>query len=232
MASVTGRALTIGGLSPDHDDLALHRHAIELSGVARPRVCFVPTAGGDDEGDIQRFYELYPRRICRPSHLTLLREVSIDPVEAIMAQDVVYVGGGSTPILLAALRVHGLDRALLARWEAGAVLCGHSAGSLVWFEGGITDSLGPELQPMADGLGFLPGSNCPHFDEPGRRDAYERALTSGRLQAGTAADDGVALVWEGPTLVEAVSSRPAGSGYRLNPTDTSVDCELVRTRRL
>jgi len=229
---VPGHVLAIGGLSPDHDDTALHRFVIELSGVRRPRVCFVPTASGDHDGFIEKFYELYPTSICEPSHLTLVRSVPSDPVEMILDQDVIYVGGGSTPILLAALRVHGLDHALRARWEAGALLCGDSAGSLVWFTGGVTDALGPELRPMADGLRFLPGSNCPHFDHPGRQEAFEAAIRAGDLDAGTAADDGAALLREGTTLVEAVSSRPTGSGHRVTREGADVDCTPIPTRRL
>jgi peptidase E len=95
------------------------------------------------------------------------------------------------------------------------VLCGISAGSLCWFEGGVTDSFGP-LRTLSDGLGLLPGTNCPHYDsELERRPAYERAVAAGALGAGLAADDGVALHFVGPELSDVVSERPGAAAYRV-----------------
>ena len=98
--------------------------------------------------------------------------------ERLLAQDAIYVSGGNTANMLAVWRVHGVDAALREAWERGIVLSGPSAGGLCWFEGGVTDSFGPELARLDDGLGFLPGSFCPHYDtEPERRPTYERLAT-------------------------------------------------------
>jgi dipeptidase E len=229
---VTGYVVAIGGLSMDHDDTALNRFIVGLVDERLPRVCFVPVASGDNDDYIAKFYEQFPASICRPTYLSLLRSVPLDPAVVLSDQDIIYLGGGSTPILLAALRAHGLDAVLREAWERGAVLCGDSAGSHVWFEGCVTNSFGPHLTVLADGLGFLPGSNCAHFDRPDYRSAFEEAIRVGRLTPGTAADDGVALVWRGLTLVEVVGSRPTGDGYRVSVEKGTVNRETIVARRL
>jgi peptidase E len=101
-------------------------------------------------------------------------------------------------------------------WEKGAVLAGISAGSLCWFESGVSDSVVPGDFALLHCLGFLPGSNCPHYDgEPERRPVYHRLLAAGLLADGYAADDGVALHFVGDRLERVVSSRPHAKAYRL-----------------
>jgi peptidase E len=96
-----------------------------------------------------------------------------------------------------------------------------SAGSLCWFEAGITDSYGP-LRGLRDGLGLLAGSNCPHYDgEARRRPTYHREITAG-LPAGIAADDFCGLHFAGTELVEAVSSRSGAGAYRVELADGAV----------
>ena len=101
--------------------------------------------------------------------------------------------------MLAVWRVHGFDAILREAWEAGVLLCGWSAGMICWFEAGITDSFGPQLEGMSDGLGFLPGSACPHYDgEEWRRPVYTRLVGEG-FPPGIALDDGVAAHYAGPS---------------------------------
>ena len=132
-----------------------------------------------------------------------------------LGQDVIYVGGGNTANMLAVWRVHGMDAALREAWEQGVVLCGSSAGMICWFEAGLTDSFGPQLEGMRDGLGFLPGSACPHYDgEELRRPRY-RELVDGGFPAGYAAEDGVGLHFVGTELAEVVAAEPGKRAYRV-----------------
>jgi len=107
----------------------------------------------------------------------------------VLSQDVIWVGGGNTASLLAVWRAHGLDLVLREAWEQGVVLCGVSAGMNCWFEGSTTDSFGPTLAPLKDGLGILAGSCCPHYDSnEQRRPIYRGAVDRGELGPGYAAD--------------------------------------------
>lgn len=202
----------------------------ELSGATSPRVCALHTATGDDAARRALWYAAVAGAGWRPSHLALFPMPNVPDVRAhLLAQDVVWVGGGSVANLLALWRLHGLDAILREVWEAGVVLTGGSAGSLCWFEGGTTDSFGPELRPVTDGLGFLPGSTCPHYDsEERRRPLYQRLVAAGGIPPGIATDDGVGLHFVGTELHEAVTDREAGAAWRVTADgETRVPARLL-----
>jgi peptidase E len=137
--------------------------------------------------------------------------------ELALGSDVILVCGGNTANMLAVWRLHGFDRILREAWEAGVVLAGWSAGMICWFEAGVTDSFGPQLAGMRDGLGFLPGSACPHYDgEELRRPVYTDLVANG-FPPGIALDDGAAAHYAGTELVEVFSPRPDARGYRVGP---------------
>jgi peptidase E len=130
-------------------------------------------------------------------------------------QDVIYVGGGNTRSLLALWREWGLDTALRAAYENGVLLGGISAGMICWFEYGITDSNPGALSPLP-GLGWLPGTACPHYDgEAERRPAFHRMLAEERVPPGYAADDGAALHFIDEQLAEVVVTKPTAGAYRV-----------------
>jgi len=204
-----------GGFSMEPDNPLLDEYVLSLSGAESPHILFLATASGDDRGYIDRFYAAFARFPCVPSHLSLFQPSTADPRALVLAQDVVYVGGGNTKSLLALWREWGLDSALREFWQAGGVLAGLSAGSICWFEEGVTDSIPGALSALPC-LGFLAGSNCPHYDgEPERRPSYQRLVARGRIVDGYAADDGAALHYVGDRLERVVSSRPHTRAYRL-----------------
>src|SRR5262245_19601149 len=217
-----------GGFSMEPDNPLLDDFVLGLSRRQPARVCFVPTASADAPTYIVRFYRAFAGR-CIPSDLTLWNPTSLPRRPArtselaafVAEQDVFYVGGGDTANLLVLWRRHGLDVLLRRAWSDGAVLAGVSAGMMCWFNGGVTDSFGG-LEPLDDGLGFIDATACPHYDgEPGRRPAYHRAIAGG-MQAGYAAEDGAALHFRGPDLVEVVSSRPQAAAYRVEQIGSGV----------
>jgi peptidase E len=209
-------ALGGGGFSMEPDNPLLDDYVLTLARSPRPRVCFVPTASGDSESYCLRFYEAFAPRNCLPTHLPLFKRRNADLRALVLSQDVIYVGGGNTANLLAIWRMHGLDAILGDALAQSVVLCGISAGSLCWFEGGTTDSFGPALAPLRDGLGFLPGSNSPHYDgEAQRRPTYHRLVADGSLPPGYAADDGCALHFVDGRLHRCVSSRANAGAYRV-----------------
>jgi dipeptidase E len=135
----------------------------------------------------------------------------------LLGQDVLYVGGGSMLNLLAVWRAHGVDAILREAWERGIVLCGLSAGSMCWFEAGVTTSLG-HPRPVR-GLGLLPGSNSVHYDsEPARRPCFHEAIRTEAVPPGWAVDDGAGLLFAGRELIEAVSARAGAGAYWVEET--------------
>lgn len=196
------------------DNPLLDDHLLALTGVDHPRLALLPTGSADSDNVIARFYDAFARK-AQCTHLPLFKRDR--PVDLLLEQDAIYVSGGNTANLLAIWRVHGVDAALRQAWRQGTVLSGVSAGALCWFEGGVTDSFGA-LAPLKDGLGFLSGSCCPHYDgEVERRPAYTRLVASGALPPGVAAGDGAALCYRDTELVEAVTSRPEAKAWRVRP---------------
>jgi dipeptidase E len=204
-----------GGGFVSTPDSPLIPYVLGLAREPRPRVCFVPTAGGDNLAYVAAFYRVCASLDCRPADLPLFLRTDEDARSKLLAQDVIWVGGGNTANLLAVWRAHGVDRVMREAWEEGVVLAGSSAGMICWFEASITDSFGPQLAPLRDGLGFLPGSACPHYDgEERRRPVYREAVASG-FPAGYAADDRVALRFDGGDLAECVTAREGASAWRV-----------------
>src|SRR3954451_17634391 len=151
-------ALGGGGFTAGPQDSALDDLVLDLVPQREPRICFLPTASGDPAEQVGRFYETFADRACRPSHLSLFR-LADDPIplaERLLAQDVIYVGGGSMRNLLAIWRAHQLDTLLAACWRRGIALAGLSAGAMCWFAAGITRSRG-SAEPIGV-LGLLDGS--------------------------------------------------------------------------
>ncbi len=173
-----------------------------------PKICFLPTASGDTESYVQAFYARYTPDMCEPSHLYLFRREVKDLRNFLLANDVIYVGGGNTANMLAVWRVHGVEDILREAYEAGIVLCGTSAGSLCWFECGVTDSFGLDLAPLHDGLGFIRGSSCPHYDSEERRQPQYHKFVQEGFPGGYAIDEGGAAHFVNGEFREAVSSKP------------------------
>jgi dipeptidase E len=212
---VSGHILALGGGALLDRNSRLEDFMLGLAGSSRPRVCFLPTAGGENPESIVRFYEEFTVRDCRPSHVTLFG-MPEDPASHLAQQDVIYVGGGNTANMLAIWRVHGIDSALREAWSRGAVLGGWSAGANCWFEDCVTDSFGPDLQELGDGLEIHSGSFCPHYDvQPERRPTYTRLVREGVLPPGYAADDDAGFHFQGRELREVVSQRDGAQGYRV-----------------
>jgi dipeptidase E len=215
--SGTRRIVAIGGLSwAEQERRKLEDYFLGLAGGGRPRVLFVPTAVADDAEATLRAYEQLGDR-AQVSHVSFFPWPPAGLRELVLAQDVIYVSGGSTANALAIWRAHGFDSILSEAWEAGIVLTGWSAGMICWFEAGVTDSFRPELDGMRDGLGFLPGSACPHYDgEERRRPVYTKLVAEG-FPPGLAAEDCVALRFDGTELAEVVTARPGSRAYRVLP---------------
>jgi dipeptidase E len=205
-----------GGFSMEAGNPLMDEYVLGLVARARPRVCFLPSASGDADHYIVRFFRHFAADRCEPSHVSLFRRergVGGDLREHLLAQDLIYVGGGSLVSLLGVWRAHGLDKILREAWRSGVVLCGLSAGSLCWFAEGVSAFHGtPE---RVRGLGLLPHANAVHYDgDRGRRAAFHRFLAAG-MPGGYACEDGAALHFVGTELARVVSSRPGASAFHV-----------------
>jgi dipeptidase E len=209
-----------GGFSMEAGNPLLDDYVLSLTGKDRPRVCFLPTASGDADHYIVRFYRHFACD-ADASHVSLFRRdrgcgaVQDNVAEHLLQQDLIYVGGGNVVSMLGTWRAHGLDEALATAWERGVVLCGLSAGSLCWFAESLTAFHGAPKR--VDGIGLLPYSNCVHYDaEPERREEYLRFVGDG-MRSGYAAEDGAALHFQGTELARVISSRQGARAFHVDP---------------
>jgi len=191
--------------------------AIELSGVAgrAPRLVHLGTANGDQRSHNAELDEAAKLAGIQLTHLNLFPMPSVtDPEGLLLDADVVWVGGGSVANLLAVWRTHGIDLALRRAWEKGVVLAGVSAGSICWHRGGTTDSFGPDLRAVTDGLGLLPYGNGVHYDsEAARRPLVHKLVGEGVLPRTYCTDDGVGVLYRRDRFVGAFAEQLGKAAY-------------------
>ena len=209
----------------------LIHYCVERAGVLgrAPSICHISTASGD-----QRYWQANLDMAAKEagficSHLNLFPMPNVGDVESFLGEhDVIWVGGGSVANLLSIWRVHGLDEIMKRLWLSGKVLGGVSAGSICWHVGGTTDSFGPELRVVNNGLGFLPFSNGVHYNsEAQRRPLFHEAIRSGQLPDGYATDDGVGLVYVGTNFEGAVTEVEGRFAYRVRLIRGEVEEEAI-----
>jgi dipeptidase E len=195
------------------DEMVIERYFLDQTGKKRPRICFIPTASAESPKHIIDFYQAFLKLDCQPTHLSLFNLPTADLESFILAQDAIYVGGGNTKSMLVLWREWNLDTILQKAWQQGIVLGGVSAGSICWFQQGITDSI-PGPLTVINALGFLKGSNCPHYDgETERRPSYHNYILEGKLKSGIAIDDNVAVHFVGEEIANVIKANPKGNSY-------------------
>jgi peptidase E len=231
---------TSGGIGPGlrtrFEFTALTDLAVDLSGVTgrAPRICFLATALGDDKSVLHHLTEAAENRGFSASHVSLFPMPTVEDITAhLLDQDVVWVFGGSVAGLLAMWRLHGVDAAMHAAWQAGVVLTGISAGSICWHTGGTTDSFGPQLRPITNGLGFVPYANGVHYNsEPQRRPLLHSLVGERVLPAAYATDDGAGILYRGTAFVEAVAENDCAGAYFVEARDGVAVETALDVRRL
>ena len=232
---MSGAIVAIGGaefqMRPENE--ALHDYIVSLLDAEEPRICLMPTASGDPHDQIAAFYGTMERRGCVPSVISLFRlgTSPVDLASHLLAQDAIYATGGSMVNLLALWREHRVDEIMREAHSRGILLCGYSAGSMCWFEAGVSRGGGAPA-PVA-GIGMLPGSHCVHYsDDPERRDAYRSLVGAGEIPGGLALDDHAAALIRDGEVVEAVRSRENSGAYRVEATDDGEVSETALVTRL
>ncbi len=173
-----GTIVAIGGYDkePERDGIfdtpiKIDKEIVVLSGKKKPNVLFVPTASTDSGKYVEVIKCVYKGKLGTQFDSLLLyaEKPSKKRIQdKINWADIIYVGGGNTLKMMKKWRLLGIDKMLSAAYKQGKVLCGASAGSICWFEYGVSDSLHfyneQETKYIkVKGLGILDGVHCPHF---------------------------------------------------------------------
>ena len=208
-----------GGFSMEPDNPLLDRYILSLANKKLPKICFVPTASGDQDNYIERFYRSFDKHSCIPTHLSLFDANFADLETFVMEQDIIYVGGGNTRNMMTLWKEWGLDHILENAYHTGIILAGLSAGGICWFEEGLTDPKNGELYSIK-GLGLLEGSMCPHYDgENKRKAAYEKLIRENKMKNGYAIQDSAAIHFVNDVFYKALCSERQKSAYLVTKKD-------------
>ena len=159
-----------GGFGRSIGECKIEKYIVKLSNVKKPKICFIPTATGDNDLYKLNFYKVFSNLDCRPSHIDLFKR-TIDLNKHISNQDIIYVGGGNTKSMIGVWKEWGMDIILRNAYHSGVIMSGVSAGAICWFSKGITDSWLDDLA-IIDCLDFVEGTCCPHYDEERSRIPY------------------------------------------------------------
>ena len=215
---------------------AICDHVIELSGKQNPKICLLPTASGDPQDQIGRFTRSFGSRGCEVTDISLFR-LGASPIDVsahLLSRDVIYVGGGSLVNLVAIWTAHGIKELMESALDQGVLICGQSAGAMVWFESGITTSSGTPAP--AKGLGLIEGSLCVHYHhDPERRTEFMGEVAGGGMPPGYGCDDQAGMLFEDGVMTEAFTAREGASVWRVEPgpehgmsTESKVDSKMIR----
>lgn len=233
MQNINRHIVALGGGGFHNGEYAptLNQYILGLSRRPNPRICLIPTALGDYQDFMVRFYSTFTKLDCRPFHLSFFHNPQPDWRAYLAETDVIYVTGGNTRAMLAIWREWGLHEIIRDLYNQGTVLAGGSAGAICWFEQGHTDSNGLPLTPL-DCLGWLKGSCSPHYNgEPARRPSYLKFVGEGSMQPGFAVEDGVGLHFVNEQFDRAVTWRDGKRAYRVTRNgDTAVEASIAPQR--
>jgi len=226
MADITRTIIAFGDGGLDNRNPLMDLYILAQSNVKTPKVCFLATASGDNQGLINHFYHLFERYPCETSHLALFNPHTADIADFIHSQDIVMVGGGQSKSMMAVWKGWHLDDVLRDAYNRGVILSGGSAGAVCWFSECITDSIPGKLTVMSC-LDMLPDSFCPHFASQERRAAYANFIKAGEISAGYACDDYAAVHFVDGKFHRAIGNRPYAKAYHL-----SMDNDVFQQKRL
>lgn len=228
---MTKQVIAMGDGGIDAKNPLMDLYILAQSKKPIPKICFLPTAMGDNQGLIRYFMHVFESYPCNPDYFTFFDPRTADIEDFFMSQDIIYVGGGQSKSMLGVWREWGMERIFRAAYENGTILTGGSAGSVCWFDQCVTDSIPGRLTVMGC-LGILPYSNCPHFSSPTRRESYSNFISSGEIKAGYAADDYAALHFVDGEFHRGVSNRPASKVYKFSMEDGRLVRKRLKTKFL
>ena len=159
-----------GGFGRSLGDLKIEKYIKSLVCKEKPKVCFIPTASGDNDLYKLNFYRAFSKLNCETSHIDFFSRTE-NLEKKVLEQDIIYVGGGNTKSMLAVWKEWNFNNILKIAYEKGIVMSGVSAGAICWFNKGITDSFDEKLE-IIDCLGLIDGIACPHYDEEKEREPF------------------------------------------------------------
>lgn len=206
------------------------RYVILLTQKQNPKICFLPTATGDNANYINYWYQLCEDLPMKPYVQRVFINSSPEQKtfeEYLLGMDAIIIGGGSTLNMLGIWKVQGIDTVLKKAYNKGIILAGGSAGSLCWFASGYSDSR-PQKLTIIDGLGFINASHCAHYNgEPFRKPLYWKAILNKELLPGYACDDLAGALFKNGKYIKSISLDSANNTYYISVKNGKINEEKL-----
>ena len=189
-----------GGSMEERETIGIDQEVVRLSGKARPKALFIPTASYDNPERWKVFQDVYGDELgCDTDVLYLL---GLNPSKAeledkILSADLIYVSGGNTLKLMRRWRRLGVDKILERAHEQGIVLAGLSAGAICWFKYGHSDSMSfyhseKWSYVRVKGMGLIDALGVTHYHAEGREADFGRMVAK-HPEIGIAIDNNCAI---------------------------------------
>jgi dipeptidase E len=228
---VTKKILISGGAY----DVNWLNYLITLTGKAKPKICFLPTASGDNQMYIDYWFSTAKKLSIDPYAQKVFIESASQKAsfeDTLLSMDAILVPGGNTLNMIALWKAHGIDEVLHKAWEKGIVLSGSSAGAVCWFQQGLSDSR-PKQLTSVDCLGFFKGSCCPHYHSTKEREeTYKDMIGKGAMLPGYALDNNAGIYFENESVKRVVASDKTSKVYKVTAVngkavETPMDAEVL-----
>ena len=213
-------------------NLKFTQYIVDLTGKDNPRLCYLPTASGDNPENIKHW-----EKICNSLKIdTLVLKVWVKSSkenksfeEIILNSDAVVVGGGNTLNMIGIWKAQGIDKILKKALDKGIILSGGSAGSICWFTNGVSDSRPRDLSSIS-GLNFLPFSNCPHYSQIDRQKLYNDLIRKKKIQSGYAFDEKAGILFVNGKAMDIVTQSDKHQAYYICLKENLIKVEQLNAR--
>lgn len=215
-------------------NLKFTQYIADLTKKEKPKICYLPTASADNSDNIK-----YWGSICNKLKIdTLVLKVWVSSSEKnqsfeeiLLHSDAIVVGGGNTLNMLGIWKAQGIDKILRKALKRGIILAGGSAGSICWFQEGVSDSR-PVSLSMVKGLGILPYSNCPHYSEQARKNLYQNMIRTKKTSSGYACDELAGVLFRNRKAIEFVSQSDRQNSYFVYAKKGRIESERMKSKIL
>ena len=210
-----------GGFGRNPNQNSIEKYILNQSKSDKPNICFIPTASAEDPSYIVNYYSVFSKLDCNPTHLNLFKRTPrLDSL--INKQDVIFVGGGNTKSMLAVWEEWKLNKLLKKSYLNGKILAGVSAGSICWFNKGVTDSWASNLN-LIDCLGFINENSCPHYDsEANRRPLVHSFIQNNKINSCYVSEDGSALHFKEGKIYQSIAFYKGKKSYLVKQKNNEI----------
>lgn len=171
-----------GGELKDRTTLKIDEYIVSLAKKRakdkRAFALFIPTASGDFMPYYNTFHKVYTGVFDVKTDVALSVYRSSTPErlkEKFEKADLIYVGGGNTVFMLEKWKESGFLELIKDAYERGVIIAGLSAGAICWWNKMYTDSANVGEYSMHDGLGWIDGIACPHYNV--RQDEFDQKIS-------------------------------------------------------